>query len=59
MSYFGPNATHHNTYANTPADDHSNGKSTYIHVQYLEFENTHPKKEVMKLEVQLQTSKWV
>jgi hypothetical protein len=57
MSYFGPNATRHDTYASPPPDDHRNSKNAYIHVQYLEFENARLKKEVMKLEVQLQTSK--
>ena len=60
MSYFGTNFTRHNTYASTSVDNnHSNSKNAYIHVQYLEFENARLKKEVMTLEAQLQTSKWV
>ena len=50
MSYFGPNATH-DAYA-SPLNNHSN-KTAYIR---LEFENARLK-EVMKLEVQLQSSK--
>ena len=50
-SYFGPNATCHDTYAGPPPDDHRNSKNAYIHVQYLEFENARLKKEVMKFSV--------
>ena len=62
MSYFGRNSTRRKTYAGAPVENNRinrDSKDAYIRVQSLEYENARLKKEVMKLEVQLQTSKWV